>query len=330
MPRMSTAARSVPAKYKLGDVAASEQLIQDLYLDLRRRTRQWASITMQTAQARMGYIGQHLVSVASGRPGGRSGARGHDLLHADGTPGEIKTCYRVDQLGKCRDCDGGLAPDEQACSSCGSTNLKRKDDSKWLISLRNETEYAELLTPSMYYLVLFEFTDLAKPDTIRASIWTVKPTTPGFILCMIDYYQNIRAASASKAPFNLWPYSLKFELMQPELIYRSVIKADDTINTVVFPGRDKAAPHPFSDLSVHARTKVPEAVWRSVALRFKGPRTGNRKSDMAFLEQIRSSGKVTNDELCNLIAQELYRPLVESHVGSLPKQLKQTVQLALK
>ena len=330
MPSMATPATKPVVPYKLGDVAASEQLIQDLYLDLRRRTRQWAAITMQTAQARMGYIGQHLVSVATGRPGGRSGARGHDLLHADGTPGEIKTCYRVDQLGKCRDCGGGVAPDEKECSSCGSTNLERKDDSKWLISLRNETEYAELLAPSLYYLVLFEFTDLARPDTIRASIWTVKPTTPGFILCMVDYYQNIRAASTSKAPFNLWPYSLKFELMRPQLVYQSIINPDDTIKTVVFPGRDKPAPHPFSDLAVHARTKVPEEVWRSAAQRMKGPRTGTRKTDMAFIEQVRTSGRVSNDDLCDLLAQELYRPLVTPHVSSLPKPLRQPVNDALK
>lgn len=65
--------------HKLGDLAASEQLIQDLYIDLRRKTRLWSSITRQTSQARMGYIGQHLVSVVTGSPGGRTGARGDDL-----------------------------------------------------------------------------------------------------------------------------------------------------------------------------------------------------------------------------------------------------------
>lgn len=316
--------------YKLGDVAASEQLIQDLYLDLRRRTRQWAAITLQTAQARMGYIGQHLVSVATGLRGGRSGARGHDLLHADGTPGEIKTCYRVDQLGKCRDCNSGVAPDEKECASCGSTDLERKDDSKWLISLRNEAEYAELLAPSRYYLVLFEFTELARPDTILASIWTVKPTTPGFILCMVDYFQNIRAASKSKAPFNLWPYSLKFQLMRPHLLYQSVIHPDDTIDTLVFPGRDQPVPHPLSPMNVHARTRVPDEVWRSAVVRMKGPRFGTRKGDMASIEQVRASGAMSNDELCDLLAQELYRPLVARHLASLPKELRKPVDDALK
>ena len=86
--------------YKMGTLEASEQLIQDLYIDLRKRVNLWASITHQTAQARMGYVGQHLVSVVTGHLGGRSGARGKDLLLSNDEYAEIKTCYRVDQLGK--------------------------------------------------------------------------------------------------------------------------------------------------------------------------------------------------------------------------------------
>ena len=59
--------------YELGTIEASEQLIHDLYIDLRKKANHWASITHQTAQARMGYVGQHLVSVVTGYRGGRSG-----------------------------------------------------------------------------------------------------------------------------------------------------------------------------------------------------------------------------------------------------------------
>lgn len=65
-------------RYVLGTIEASEQLIQDLYIDLRKKANHWASITHQTAQARMGYVGQHLVSVVTGYQGGRSGARGNE------------------------------------------------------------------------------------------------------------------------------------------------------------------------------------------------------------------------------------------------------------
>lgn len=49
----------------------------------------------------MGYVGQHLVSVVTGYPGGKSGARGYDLVIDDERHGEIKTCYRVDRPHHC-------------------------------------------------------------------------------------------------------------------------------------------------------------------------------------------------------------------------------------
>lgn len=67
--------------YTLGTIEASEALIKDLYIDLRAKVNAWSKITQQTPQARMGYVGQHLVSVVTGYPGGKSGARGYDLKH---------------------------------------------------------------------------------------------------------------------------------------------------------------------------------------------------------------------------------------------------------
>ena len=53
----------------------SEQLLEDLYLNLRQKLLKWAHITSQTPQARMGYVGQHLTSIVTGYSGGKSGAR---------------------------------------------------------------------------------------------------------------------------------------------------------------------------------------------------------------------------------------------------------------
>lgn len=216
-------------RYTLGTVEASEQLISDLYIELRKKVNLWASITYQTAQARMGYVGQHLVSVVTGYPGGRSGARGKDLVFPSGKYAEIKTCYRVDQLGKCNNCGAAVSGIEPSCPECGSTDIKRNDDLKWLVGIRHDEEFAQILEPKYYYLVLFEFTDLSSPDTVRASIWRVDPRVPGFSYCMIDYYKNIRAASSSKASFNLWPFQLKFDLMRPLLIYRSYITKQESV-----------------------------------------------------------------------------------------------------
>lgn len=76
--------------YTLGTIEASEALIKDLYIDLRAKVNAWSKITQQTPQARMGYVGQHLVSVVTGYPGGKSGARGYDLVIDDERHGEIK------------------------------------------------------------------------------------------------------------------------------------------------------------------------------------------------------------------------------------------------
>jgi len=241
-------------KYKVGTVEASEQLIVDLYLDLRKKMNMWASITHQTAQARMGYIGQHLVSVVTGYVGGKSGARGKDLILGNDEYAEIKTCYRIDQLGKCNACNAVVASIETECSKCSSTNIKRNDDSKWLISIQNDVEFEDILSPKYYYLVLFDFLDLKLADKIRASIWQVETAAPGFALCMADYYLNIRSKSKSKAPFNLWPFQLKFELMRPLLIYRSYIDSNK-VETVLFPGKHEPELQHLKQLKEYSRSK---------------------------------------------------------------------------
>ena len=132
---------SKTGRYELGTVEASEAILEDLYVTLRRSLAKWAAVTNQTPQARMGYIGQHLTSVVTGFPGGRSGARGKDLISIPGgKSAEIKTCSRVDQLGACVSCNHAVSSIELACPSCGGTTINRKDDSKWLIGPKSEQE----------------------------------------------------------------------------------------------------------------------------------------------------------------------------------------------
>lgn len=172
--------------YTLGTIEASEALIKDLYIDLRAKVNAWSKITQQTPQARMGYVGQHLVSVVTGYPGGKSGARGYDLVIDDERHGEIKTCYRVDQLGSCNACGAVVSSLETECAVCRSTSINRKDDSKWLIAIRNNDEFAKLLDPYRYYFVLFEFESIydSNNNDIIASIWEVDPKSKGFAYCM--------------------------------------------------------------------------------------------------------------------------------------------------
>lgn len=312
--------------YTLGTIEASEQLINDLYIELRKKVNLWASITRQTAQARMGYIGQHLVSVATGFPGGRSGARGKDLILPNNKYAEIKTCYRVDQLGKCNNCGAAVSSIEAICPECGSPDLKRNDDSKWLIGIRHDEEFAAILEPQDYYLVLFEFTDLSSPDTIRASIWRVDPTVPGFAYCMIDYYKNIRAASSSKAPFNLWPFQLKFDLMRPALIYRSYITKDDKVQTEIFPGRNAEILHPLQALPAYSQS---QNLTREKVLAFAKSikadiqSADNKRKLLEQVQQFLDRANLSPEIVADKLAEALYLPETQQHLKGLPQSIKE-------
>ncbi|MGN0879347.1 MAG: MamI family restriction endonuclease [Oligosphaeraceae bacterium] len=269
-------------------------MITELYIDLRRRVNAWASLTKQTSQARMGYVGQHLASVVTGLEGSRTGARGDDLIAPDGKHSEVKTCYRVDQLGECSVCGFKVAIADKVCSLCGSDRLKRKDDSKWLIGLPAndmlaKKKFASLFENESFYLVLFEFEDLASPEVIVTSIWEVNPRYRGFAYCMLDYYKNIWANSVSHAPFNLWPYSVKFYLMKPELIYQAKINQDDTIDTIRFPEVDAAPNFTFPSLSKFTcSVGFNVDVCRELATRFMIDVTGKtRLSLMSEIEEYR-------------------------------------------
>lgn len=314
-------------KYKLGTIEASEQLIKDLYINLRHEVNEWSKITCQTPQARMGYVGQHLVSVVTGYPGGKSGARGYDLVMENGGYGEIKTCYRVDQLGACGDCGAVVSSLEKECSVCGSNNVIRRDDSKWLIGIQHEQEFSEILDPTRYYFVLFEFEDISDTDNdnIVASIWEVDPKNRGFALCMIDYYLNIRTKSDSKAPFNMWPHNLKFALTNPKLIYKSIIKGDGTINTLIFPTLNNCYYErllPLSDYS-NAKTLTPEII--SNAIHKISPdfviSTGKKARLLESFESLRIVQGVSNASLCNILAEAIYLPAIENQTDKLPEKI---------
>ena len=314
-------------EYKLGTLEASEALIKDLYIDLRSKVNAWSQITCQTPQARMGYVGQHLVSVVTGFPGGKSGARGYDLVMDNGGYGEIKTCYRVDQLGACNRCGAVVSSLESVCSFCGSRDIDRKDDSKWLIGLRNDKEFEEVIDPQSYYFVLFEFADLLDPlnNDIEATIWEVDPMSKGFAYCMIDYYLNIRAKSASKAPFNMWPHQIKFALTKPELIYKSIIKGNGKIETLIFPTTHGKIPDELLPLQMYsgATTITIESV-RNVILKLAGkcPALSNKKSYLEYLQKIREENHISNSEMCDVFAEEIYLPLILPKKKSIPQAIK--------
>ena len=307
---------------------ASEGLITDLYIDLRNKVNKWARLTHQTSQARMGYIGQHLVSIATGLEGSKTGARGDDLVYPDGRHSEVKTCYRVDQLGECSKCHSKVATMDKTCPSCGSSELIRKDDSKWLISIPAtefaEKEFGDLFRNELFYLVLFEFEDLQNPETIIASIWSVDPLNRGFAYCMLDYYKNIWPCSKSHAAFNLWPYSFKFELMQPQLVYRAKIESDDSIHTIIFPQLQEAVPNKLSPLTtIPSRSIEASAVQReAVAIGVKIPSGMTSKETLKMLQTERERKNISDEVLIPVLQRAMYYDKIQAHLSALPEEAR--------
>jgi hypothetical protein len=312
-------------RYELGTVEASEAVLDDLYVQLRQAISNWAAVTNQTPQARMGYVGQHLTSVVTGFPGGRSGARGKDLLLPGGKHAEIKTCYRIDQLGACRECEHAVASIEVECPNCGSTSIDRKDDSKWLIGPRTEAELHALWEAEFFFLVLFDFANFADPREINARIWRVDPRSPGFAYCMVDYYFTIRSASVSGAPFNLWPFSFKFGLLGGDLIYSARIHEDDTIETFLFPGR-RGEPEPIrlDPLSEYSRSRgmTTEALTATARELEIAAASDDRQTLITAIQGARDNDDVHEIELRDTLAEQVYLARMSAFREHLPDQLR--------
>ncbi len=317
-------------KYKLGDLKTSEKLIEELYIELRKRVNFWSSVTNQTSQARMGYVGQHLTSVVTGYKGGKSGARGKDLVIDDDRFAEIKTCYRVDQLGKCQSCGATVLPIETKCPVCGKDNITRNDDSKWLIGIRNDEEFLHIIDPTFYYLVLFDFEELNDPNNgkILAQIWRVDSKAPGFWMAMVDYFKNIRAKSTSKAPFNLWPYQLKFYLMRPTLIYKSVIKPDDTITTVIFPGINDEIEEKMPNPTVYYRaTNLTDSILEQLAKYLDTNTSRNKLSTLQNIYQAKERIEMSERDFIDNFASIFYRDKISPYLSELPPGFKNKIGL---
>lgn len=213
----------------------------------------WSAITKQTPNIKIGYPGQHLASLLTGMPGERTGARGNDLV--DGT--EVKSCSRIDQLDKCSDCKEAVSRSEVQCPSCGSTNIKRNNDSKWLFSVKNENELKTLLhRVKRIVLLLGDYPNFLEQDftSLRFQAYEIWPESKRhhrFAEIMSNYYQKIylehkkENANATPAPKNFWPYSYQFYLCNPIPIFSCTVTNANTepkinIEYYVEPATDRS------------------------------------------------------------------------------------------
>ncbi len=243
------------------------KLLDELVLTPRIKALEWSKLTKQTPNMKIGYPGQHLASLITGVEGARTGARGDDLI--DGT--EVKSCSRVDQLDTCNNCKNKVLRIEEVCPHCGSDNIKRMDDSKWLFGIKSETEL-HLLTQGLdrVFLTLADYPFFLENDfeTIRFQafeIWNKTVRHNHFTNLMTNYYNKIflehisRNPNKTPAPKNFWPYSYQFYLCNPVKVFSCIVSQANTkpsieVDLYVEPHQDRSVlipePMPTSLLTV--------------------------------------------------------------------------------
>lgn len=227
-----------------------EEFLSEVIIAPRSSMRKWALITMQTPAAKLGYIGQHLASLITGIPGTVTGARGDDL--ADHT--EVKSCNKVDQVDKCKQCGSRVMRMQTECPVCHSTNIKRNQDSKWLFTIRSEEDLQQYKNMDRVFLLLFDYPNFAKGDfsDIRIRSFEIYPKEQrGDVFCtLIDYYYHniyLKKANDNKKktnPMNLHPEMFQFYLCNPVKTFECIIHNIDTaprieINHFILPSEER-------------------------------------------------------------------------------------------
>lgn len=208
------------------------QFIKDMIIEPRKKAHYWSKITNQTPNLKIGYPAQHLASLICGMKGTATGARGDDII--DGT--EVKGCSKIDQMDKCKDCGENVLRTDTKCPYCGSSNIKRLNDSKWLIGIRSEDELRMLLeeTPRFIFIVTdypnFEEEDF---DTMRIrsfEVWVKSDRCTNFRTLMENYYTYIfkehkkKDPNKNPAPKNLFPDNFPFYMCNPIKTFECIIK----------------------------------------------------------------------------------------------------------
>lgn len=207
--------------------------IDQVIVSPKKMLKDWSKITNQTPAIKLGYVGQHLASLITGVQGTGSGARGDDL--ADGS--EVKSCNKVDQADKCRNCGHRVLRYETVCSNCGSTDIERKDDSKWLFSVRDEHELQQYLEMNRIVLILMDYPKFAIGDfsDIRILCFEIYPKEPRmkvFSDLIKNHYYNIYLkkvkANMKTNPMNFHPWSFQFYKCNPIKTFECIIENIDT------------------------------------------------------------------------------------------------------
>ena len=205
--------------------------INDMVIFPRKNAHKWSELTNQTPNLKIGYPSQHLASLITGMKGTATGARGNDIV--DGT--EVKSCSKVDQSDKCLDCKTTVLRSDKYCPNCGSSNIKRNNDSKWLIGIRNEDELRMALEETPRFLfVVTDYPEFEKENfndiRIRSfEVWVKSERCKNFRELLRSYYFNIYLEhikldeKKTPAPKNIFPDGFPFYMCNPIKTFECII-----------------------------------------------------------------------------------------------------------
>jgi len=274
-----------------------KELLNDLVVEPQAKTHKWSDLTKQSPALKIGYIGQYLASLILGMNGSRSAARGMDIV--DGT--EVKTCYKVDQADECKDCKSRVMRSETCCPACGSTNINRRNDSKWLFNVRSDDELKNLEKTNRILLTLFDYPNFENDDfsSIRIESFEIYPKNKRMIhfKTMLErhytqsYLPKIKKKKKAN-PMNLHPHNLDFYLCNPIKVFSALIKNINSSNPKV---EVKSYVQPQQD-----RTSLPSVNMPVSIL--------NKKEKKALFDKIKKEVDFVNEEQRKFIKPRPYKP----------------------
>lgn len=119
---------------------------------------------------------------------------------------------------------------------------------------------------------------------------------------------------------------LKFALTEPTLIYRSKITNDGNIITDVFPSKNNTYSDVLLPLSSYSgSTTISVANIKNVIKKYSpSARVNglNKEKLLQLLEDIRKTNNITNADLCNKFADEIYLPKIVLKKADIPLSLR--------
>ena len=165
-----------------------------------------------------GGIGEYLGSLVSGKKGTGSGGSGFDLSDGESAD-EVKLACLV-QSSKCKDCDAKVLFWYAECNYCGSSNLKRLNDSRWGIDATAGVKYKDELDKYILQVIKPKEYD-ADCKTFIYEYYVVDSKDPYFSEYLVNQYNN-----GKKSNCNYLPYSYDFYLSNPV----KLIELEFTVN----------------------------------------------------------------------------------------------------